>query len=152
MALLLILFGVLLAGVLADFLVENDVATAASQPLTMAGVTVELSTPVVAAIAFAMGALAVLLIVAGIRRMRRTRRKHLEARIAQLEDENARLVTRRNLPNVIKIPDSEPVAWSSDATPSSGATQTQGTIPPPPVATTQESGQQPAGGSSASRW
>jgi len=151
MGVLLILFGVLLAGVLADFLVENDVATAATQPLTMAGVTVDLSTPVVAAIAFAMGALAVLLIVAGIRRMRRTHRKHLEARIAQLEEENARLVTRRNLPNVIKIPDSEPVAWSSDVGPSSEETRSPSTIPPPPAAT-RESGQQPAGGSSSSRW
>ena len=152
MGVLLILFGLLLAGVLADFLVENDVATAATQPLTMAGVTVDLSTPVVAAIAFAMGALAVLLIVAGIRRMRRTHRKHLEARIAHLEEENARLATQRNLPNVIKIPESEPAAWSSDVGPSSAETRSMGTVPPPPPAVTQESGQQPAGGSSSSRW
>ena len=122
MALLLILFGVLLAGALADFLYENDIATAATQPVTFLGQTFNLSTPVIAAIAFGLGALAVLLVVAGIRRIRRKRRRRLEDRIAQLEDENARLATRKNLPNVIRIPDSEPVAWSSDEAP-----------PPPPA-------------------
>ena len=122
MALLLILFGVLVAGALADFLYENDIATAATQPVTFAGQTFNLSTPVIAAIAFGMGVFAVLLVVAGIRRIRRTRRRRLEDRIAQLEDENARLATKKNLPNVIRIPDSEPVAWSSDQEP-----------PPPPA-------------------
>jgi membrane protein implicated in regulation of membrane protease activity len=139
MALVLILLGLLLAGVLADFLIENDVATAATQPLTMAGTAVDLSTPMVAAIAFGLGMLSVLLIVLGIRRMRRKRRRNLEARIAQLEDENARLATRRNLPNVVRIPDSEQVVWTSDAT------------PPPPAEAAKEPEQQPQD-SPAPRW
>ena len=143
MALLLILFGVLVAGVLADFLIENDIATAATQPLTMAGVTVDLSTPVVAAIAFGLGALAVLLIVAGIRRMGRKRRRVLKERIANLEHENARLITKENLPNVIRIPDSAPLAETEQHTEAAAAE-----IPPTPGSGPGQSSQ----GSTPSRW
>lgn len=144
MGLLLILLGILLAGVLADFLIENDVATAATQPLTMAGTTVNLSTPVVAAIAFGLGALAVLLIVAGIRRFGRKRRRGLQDRIARLEEENARLATHRNLPNVIRVPEADQPVWTSDATP-----------PPPvpaPVDTAPTVEQPSSGGSGSTRW
>jgi hypothetical protein len=140
MALLLILFGVLMVGALADFLYENDLTSAATQPVTVAGTTVHLSTPAIAAIAFGMGVLAVLCIAAGIRRTRRTRRKTLKDRIARLEEENDRLVTQKNLPNVIRIPDSEPVAWSSDAT------------PPPPAPTQQPAQPEASEGSPSPRW
>jgi membrane protein implicated in regulation of membrane protease activity len=144
MALLLILLGILLAGVVADFLIENDIATAATQPLTMAGTTLNLSTPVVAAIAFGLGALAVLLIVAGIRRFGRKRRRGLQDRIARLEEENARLATHRNLPNVIRVPDADQAVWTSDAT------------PPPPAPTQPDApatAEQPSsGGAGSTRW
>jgi membrane protein implicated in regulation of membrane protease activity len=146
MSVVLILLGLLMAGVLVDFLVENDVANAASQPITLVGATVNLSTPVIAAIAFGLGVLAVLLIWAGFRRTRRAKRRTLQARMARLEEENARLATQRNLPNVIKVPDSEPVAWSSDMTPPA----------PPPPGTAEASGAEAnrPGGSSptTSRW
>ncbi len=140
MAFLLILLGLLLAGAVADFLIENDVATAATQPMTIAGLTVDLSPPVLAAIAFGMGVLAVLLILAGIRRMRRKGRKTLQDRLARLEEENARLVTHRNLPNVIRIPETEP---TSAADPASAD-------PPPPPTTSEPTG--PSGGSTGQRW
>jgi hypothetical protein len=157
MALLLIVFGVLVAGGLADFLYENDIATAATQPVTVAGTTVNLSTPVIAAIAFGMGVLAVLLIAAGIRRMRGKRRRNLEARIAQLEDENARLATKKNLPNVIKIPDSDAVVWSSDTpAPAPAATQAAppppSSTPPPPTSTQMSAMPEAPGSSPSTRW
>ena len=110
-----ILLGLVLAGALADFLVENDVSTAATQSVTFAGQVVALSTPVLAAIAFGLGVLAVLLVFAGIRRLRRKRRRSMQDRITQLEDENARLVTQQNLPNVIRIPESAPVEAPQDS-------------------------------------
>lgn len=155
MALLLILFGVLVAGALAEFLYENDIATAATQPMTVAGTTVNLSMPVIAAIAFGMGVLSVLLIAAGIRRMRRKRRRNLEARIAELEDENARLATKKNLPNVIKIPDSDAVVWSSDApapVASEPAPPPANTTPPPPTSTQMSAMPETPGSSTSSRW
>jgi hypothetical protein len=141
MALVLILLGLLLAGALADFLIENDVATAATQPMTMAGITVDLSPPVLAAIAFGMGVLAVLLVLAGIRRMRRKSRRRLQDRLARLEEENARLATHRNLPNVIHIPDTEPVTTADPAA---------STDPPPPPTTSGPTGS--TGGTTGSRW
>ena len=129
---LLILLGLALAGVLADFLVENDAATAAAQQFSLFGTTFELSTPVLLAIAFGMGALAVLLVLAGVRRFRRSRRRQLKQRIEDLRDENARLATRRNLETVVHIPEAEPVEAAepveiADAAP-----------PPPPVSVLEE--------------
>jgi membrane protein implicated in regulation of membrane protease activity len=141
MAILFILLALLLVGAVADFLFENDVATAAPQPMTLAGLTFHLSPPVLAAIAFGMGVLAVLLIFAGIRRMRRTGRRTLQDRLARLEEENARLVTHRNLPNVIRIPDTEPTA---------AADPPASVDPPPPPTTSEPTGS--SGGSTSQRW
>jgi membrane protein implicated in regulation of membrane protease activity len=112
MGVLLILLGVVLAGALVDFLIENDVATAAGQPMAIAGTSLTVSTPILALIAFALGALAVLLIVAGIRTFSRAHRRTLRDRMARLEDENARLVTQQNLQNV--MPGSAPVDRSPE--------------------------------------
>ena len=115
MGFLLILLGLLVAGALADFLVENDVATAATQSVTFAGQSVQVSTPVLAGIAFGLGVLAVLLILGGIRRFRRAHRRTMQDRITKLEDENARLATQQNLPNVIQIPESAPLEAPADS-------------------------------------
>jgi len=123
---LLILLGIALAGVLADFLVENDVATAAAQQFSLFGVTIELSTPALVAIGFGVGALAVLLVLGGVRRFRRGRRRQLKQRIEDLQDENARLATKRNLEAVIRIPESAPVETAVTAS------------PPPPVSVAKE--------------
>ena len=121
MGVLSILVGVALMGVLADFLIENDVATAATQSFEIAGTTQHLSTPVLVAISFVMGASALALILAGIRSMRRGRRKMLKQRIRTLEDENARLHAQRNLQRIVRIPESEPVAETTATPPAAPA-------------------------------
>ena len=121
MGVLLILLGIATAGVLADFLIENDVATAATQSFSLFGTTIDLSVPALVAIAFGLGVLAVLLIFAGVRRSRRARRHLLQQRIEDLQDQNARLATKRNLEAVIRVPESEPVE-----------------TPPPPVDVVEE--------------
>jgi len=103
-----IILGLALLGVLADVVVENDVMTAAGEPLTFAGTTQSVPAPVIAIIAFAAGAFAVVLIVLGIRRLRHAGRKQLEERLRTLQDENARLHTQRNLENLVRIPEAEP--------------------------------------------
>ena len=104
MGVLLILLGIATAGVLADFLIENDVATAATQSFSLFGTTIELSVPALVAIAFRLGVLTVLLIFAGVRRSRRARRQLLQQRIEDLQDQNARLATKQNLEAVIRVP------------------------------------------------
>lgn len=135
MGLLSILLGLVLAGVLADFLIENDIATAATQSFQIAGTTQRLSTPVLVAIAFVLGAVALGLILAGIRSMRRGRRKMLKQRIRTLEDENARLHAQRNLQRIVRIPESEPVADAAAEQPA----------PTPPA-------QEPSADQPASNW
>ena len=124
MGVLLILLGVALAGVLADFAIENDIATAATQPFVLFGTTMDLSTPALVAIAFGMGVLATLLVFAGVRRLRRRRRRSLQQQIEDLKDQNARLAVKRNLETVIRVPEAEP---AQPAEP-----------PPPPVAVVEE--------------
>ncbi len=142
MGLLSILLGVALMGVLADVLIENDVATAATQPFQVAGTTQELSMPVLIAIAFVMGALAIGLILAGIRSMRRGRRKMLKQRVRTLEDENARLHAQRNLQRIVRIPESEPAVDANRA-------QAQAPVPPSPAPAPPKD---PPSGESASKW
>ena len=142
MGLLSILLGVALMGVLADVLIENDVATAATQSFQVAGTTQELSMPVLIAIAFVMGALAIGLILAGIRSMRRGRRRMLKQRVRTLEDENARLHAQRNLQRIVRIPESEPAVDANRA-------QAQAPVPPPPAPAPPKD---PSSGESASKW
>lgn len=139
MGVFLILLGIVLAGVLADFLVENDVATAATQPFTLFGTSIELSVPMLVAIAFGVGVLAVLLLLAGVRRFRRGRRRLMQQRIEDLRDQNARLATQRNLEAVIHIPEAEPIEVIEVPQPVEAA------LPPPPVSVPTED-------KPASRW
>ena len=144
MGLLSILLGVALMGVLADVLIENDVATAATQSFQVAGTTQELSMPVLIAIAFVMGALAIGLILAGIRSMRRGRRRMLKQRVRTLEDENARLHAQRNLQRIVRIPESEPAVDANRA-----QAQAQAPVPPSPAPAPPKD---PSSGESASKW
>jgi hypothetical protein len=132
MGLLSIVLGLALMGVLADILVENDIATAAEQSFLFAGTTQHLSMPVLVAIAFVMGAVAIGLILAGIRSLRRGRRKMLKQRIRALEDENARLHTQRNLQKVVRIPEAER-EWAPEKAPT-----------PPPEPSAEPSSDEPA--------
>jgi hypothetical protein len=133
-------------GVLADVLIENDVATAATQSFQVAGTTQELSMPVLIAIAFVMGAVAIGLILAGIRSMRRGRRRMLKQRVRTLEDENARLHAQRNLQRIVRIPESEPAGDANRA-------QAQAPIPPSPTpAPAPAPPKDPPSGESVSKW
>lgn len=138
-----IILGLALLGVLADVVVENDLATAVHEPLTIVGTTQSISAPMIAIIAFAAGAFAVVLIVLGIRRLRHAGRKQLQERIRTLQDENARLHTQRNLQNIVRIPEAEPA-------PAPEATKMETPAPPapeptqPPTAQTSAPAQTPA--------
>jgi hypothetical protein len=128
MGVLLILLGLVVAGLVVDVAVENQIATAATQQLTFLGMTVDVSAPMLAVLSFALGALAVLLIAAGIGRFRRARRMTMQDRLSRLEEENARLATRQNLPNVVRIPEAEPEMQPAPATQAAPAQS----APPPP--------------------
>ena len=127
MGVLLILLGIAMFGVLADFVIENDIATAATQSFALFGTTIELSAPALVAIAFGLGVLAMLLVFASVRRARRGRRRLLQQRIEDLKDQNARLAVKRNLETVIRVPEAEPAEQPEPAEP-----------PPPPVAVVEE--------------
>jgi hypothetical protein len=126
-----IILGLALLGVLADVVVENDLATAAHEPLTIVGTSQSISPPMIAIIAFAAGAFAVVLVVLGIRRLRHAGRKQLQERIRTLQDENARLHTQRNLQNIVRIPEAEPA-------PPPQATMETASPPPPAEPTTAQ--------------
>jgi hypothetical protein len=140
-----IILGLALLGVLADVVVENDVMTAAREPLTFAGTTQSVSAPVIAIIAFAAGAFAVVLIVLGIRRLRHAGRKQLEERLRTLQDENARLHTQRNLQNIVRIPEAEPEPAPTAQAPSTPPTaQAPSTPPTTPTTSAEARPDQPA--------
>jgi hypothetical protein len=105
-----IILGLVLMGAVVDVVLENDIASAIQQPLTVAGTTQHVSPPVLAAVAFAAGAFGVVLIVLGIRRIRHAGRKQLQERIRTLQDENAHLHTQRNLANIVRIPEAASAA------------------------------------------
>jgi hypothetical protein len=122
-----IILGLALFGVLADVIVENDLAGAIHEPLTIAGTTQSVSAPVIAIIAFAAGAFAIVLIVLGIRRLRHAGRKQLREKISTLQDENARLHTQRNLQNIVRIPEAAPEPTTAE--PSAAPTASEGSAP-----------------------
>ena len=148
MGVLSIILGLALFGVLADVIVENDLATAIPEPLTIAGTTQSVSAPVIAIIAFAAGAFAVVLIVLGIRRLRHAGRKQLRERISTLQDENARLHTQRNLQNIVRIPEAAPEPATAE--PSAATEATEGSTPETPSAETPKAETRPD--QPASQW
>jgi len=99
MGMLLILLGLVAAGVVADFLVENDLATAPDQTVALFGGSFQLSTPEVVLGAAVLGALSVLLVILGVGFLRGSwgRRRVLKRRVAVLEQENASHRARENL-------------------------------------------------------
>ena len=105
MGLALIVLGVVLAGLVANFLVENMTVVTATEQFTMFGAAFELTAPGMVAIAFVAGAASVILIRAGIRRVQLARRRLLEQRVETLEYENSHLKAQRNLETVVRIPE-----------------------------------------------
>ncbi|MGH2658417.1 MAG: hypothetical protein ACRDHS_01835 [Actinomycetota bacterium] len=99
MGILLILLGLVAAGVVADFLVENDLATASDQTVALFGGSFRLSTPEVVLGAAVLGALSVLLVILGVGFLRGSwgRRRALKRRVSNLEQENAAYRARENV-------------------------------------------------------
>jgi hypothetical protein len=104
MGVLTIFLGLAIGGVVADYIVENDLLTAPNQPITLLGTTFTVSGAGVVVGAFIAGALAVLLLVIGIGFLRGSwgRRRTMKRRIAQLEWENTELRARERLGEVVQ--------------------------------------------------
>jgi len=102
--LLLIFFGVLVTGVVADYVVENDLLTLPNQTIVLFGTRVTVSGAAVVVGAFLAGMLALLLVVIGIGLLRGSwgRRRTLKHRIAQLEWENTELRSRERLEEIVE--------------------------------------------------
>jgi hypothetical protein len=99
MGIFLIILGLLCFGLLAEVLWENESQASVTEPLTLVGQTVHVSDVVLLAVAFTLGVVSILLILAGFKATRRNRRRRrsLKDRVQILEAENARLVARANL-------------------------------------------------------
>jgi hypothetical protein len=131
MGLLLIFLGLLTAGAVADFIVENDLLTKSNDTIVVFGtkLTVSGAAPVVGA--FLGGVLTVLLIVIGIGLIRGSwgRRRALKRRITELEWKNTELQSRERLrqvvdathtPRFVEVPEAAPepaAAGSGEAQP-----------------------------------
>jgi hypothetical protein len=109
MGILLILLGLAAAGLVADFVVENDLTTAPSQTVDLLGGSYQLSLPESVLGAAALGALAVVLVILGLGLLRGSwgRRKALKRQIADLRLENTNLRSKVNLGNVARRPSQE---------------------------------------------
>lgn len=105
-SILLILLGLAAAGLVVDFLVENDLASAPHQTVAFLGGSFRLSTPEVVLGAAVLGVLSVLLIVLGIGLFMGSwgRRRSLKRKIASLEEENGELRARDNLAAAVSAP------------------------------------------------
>ena len=93
MGLLFILLGLGAAGLVADFVVENDLTTAPSQPVSLLGGSFSLSQPELVLAAALLGALAVVLVMLGLGLLRGSwgRRRALKRQVSDLQLENTDL-------------------------------------------------------------
>ncbi len=117
MGVLLILLGLVSAGVVVDFLIENDLPAASDQTVALFGGSFRLSTPEVVLGAAVLGALSVLLLILGVGFLRGSwgRRRALKRRVAVLEEENALHRARQNLgPAVVTLPSEESEAVTGE--------------------------------------
>jgi hypothetical protein len=118
MGILLILLGLVAAGVVADFLVENDLATAPDQTVALFGGSFRLSTPDVVLGGAVLAALSVQLLILGVGILRGSwgrRRRVLRRRVALLEQENASLRAREDpAAAVVRLPSEESEAVTGE--------------------------------------
>jgi hypothetical protein len=113
MGMLLILLGLAAAGLVADFVVENDLTTAPSQAVSIVGGSFRLSLPELVLGAAVLGALAVVLVVLGLGLLRGSwgRRRALKRQIADLRLENTDLRSKVHLGTAVGAgPSQEPWA------------------------------------------
>jgi hypothetical protein len=97
MGILLMILGLASAGLVADFVLENHLTSAPVESFTVLGSSFNVSVPALVLGAFVAGALTLILLRSGMTFMgqRRTRRRALKRRLADLERENATLRTKR---------------------------------------------------------
>lgn len=107
MGIALILLGLLAAGVVVDFAVENDLAGAPERTFSLFGGSFTYNETQVVLGAAVLGALAVLFVVLGIGMSRGSlgRRRALKHRVSDLERENTELRSRRPPVTVVKTDD-----------------------------------------------
>lgn len=108
MGFLLIIIGLIPAGVLADYLVENHFAAAPIESFLLFNRSYELSRPELVAAGFLIGVWTVLCIALGIGVIRGSwgRRRNLKQRVEDLQSENTQLQAREHL--------SAEVKWASE--------------------------------------
>jgi hypothetical protein len=101
---LLILIGLIPAGVLADYLVENHVASAPTQSLMLFKRTLTLSQPELVAVGFVLGVAALAFILLGVGLIRDSwgKRQGLKQQVADLQAENTKLRAREHLNDELK--------------------------------------------------
>ncbi len=99
MGLLLILLGLGAAGLVADYVVENDITTAPSQAVNLLGGSFSVSQPELVLAAAVLGALAVVLVMLGLGLLRGSwgRRRALKRQISDLQLENTDLRSKVHL-------------------------------------------------------
>jgi hypothetical protein len=99
MGVVLILLGLVAAGVVADFVVENELTTAARESFELFGGSFDLSRPQLVLVAAVLGAVAVLFVILGLGVVRGSwgRRRSLKQRMAELESENTSLRSKLRL-------------------------------------------------------
>jgi hypothetical protein len=99
MGVLLVVLGLASAGLVADYLVENDLMSAPNDSFALFGATFKLSEPELVLVAAILGALAVVLVMLGLGLLRGSwgRRRALKQRVAELERENAEVLSREHL-------------------------------------------------------
>lgn len=106
MGIVLILLGLVSAGLVADFLVENHLGTAPSQSVELLGSSVRLSSANLVLVAFIAGVAFVLLVALGIRLVRRSRdrRRVLKRQLGDLERENSELRSTGEPDGAVRAP------------------------------------------------
>lgn len=104
MGIALILLGLLAAGVVVDFAIENDLAGAPERSFALFGGSFTFNETQVVLGAAVLGALAVLFVVLGIGMSRGSwgRRRALRHRVSDLERENTELRSRRPAVTVVE--------------------------------------------------
>ncbi len=104
MGVLLILLGLAAAGLVADYVVENDLTTAPSEAVSLFGGSFRLAQPELVLGAAVLGALAVILVLLGLGLLRGSwgRRRALKQQIADLRLENTDLRSKVHLRTAVE--------------------------------------------------
>jgi hypothetical protein len=117
MGVLLMILGLASAGLVADFVIENHLASAPAESFTLFGSTISLSVPALVLSAFVAGALTIVLLKAGmvLARQRGEKRRALRRRVADLEAENAKLRTTESAEPAEPTGDTLPDPWAASS-------------------------------------